>query len=129
MKNYKQLEQCIAFFLIFATDLTIITNIFITNITTMTDDRDLQTLQQCLDDYMVRTGRHEIDEIEANSALHRAGLLDDEEPHPGRPLREILMRLRDSNLLPQNIRQIYGAWKIKLSSTIAKTPLIIQFQE
>ncbi len=93
----------------------------------MDKTNDLQTLQECLDEYMIRTGRHEIDEIEANSALARAGLLSDEDQYPGRPLRDILARLRDSNHLPQNIRQIYGMWKIKLSGTIAKYPLILQF--
>ena len=93
----------------------------------MMDTGKLQTLQDCLDEYMIRTGRHEIDEIEANSALARAGLLSDEDQHPGRPLRDILIRLRDSNHLPQNIRQMYGMWKIKLSGTIAKYPLILQF--
>lgn len=93
----------------------------------MDNSDNLQILQKCLDEYMIRTGRHEIDEIEANSALARAGLLNDEEQYPGRPLRDILTRLRDSNHLPQNIRQILGMWKIKLSSTIAKYPLILQF--
>ena len=83
----------------------------------MTDKTEIQKLQHCLDEYMMHTGRHEINEIEANSALARAGLLEDEAPNPGRPLREILVKLRDSNLLPQNIRQIYGQWKIKLSGT------------
>ena len=107
------------FFPIFASDLKIILVMDKTN--------DLQTLQECLDEYMIRTGRHEIDEIEANSALARAGLLSDEDQHPGRPLRDILIRLRDSNHLPQNIRQMYGMWKIKLLGTIAKYPLILQF--
>ena len=107
------------FFPIFASDLKIILVMDKTNV--------LQTLQECLDEYMIRTGRHEIDEIEANSALARAGLLSDEDQHPGRPLRDILIRLRDSNHLPQNIRQMYGMWKIKLSGTIAKYPLILQF--
>ncbi len=93
----------------------------------MMDTGKLQTLQDCLDEYMIRTGRHEIDEIEANLALAHAGLLNDEDQHPGRPLREILIRLRDSNHLPQNIKQMYGLWKIKLSRTIAKYPLILQF--
>jgi len=98
------------------------------NPTKMTDETELTTLQHCLDEYMMHTGRHEIDEIEANSALARAGLLEDEDPNPGRPLREILVKLRDSNLLPQNIRQIYGQWKIKLSGTIVKYPTILQFE-
>lgn len=93
----------------------------------MDNAENLQKMQECLDEYMIRTGRHEIDEIEANSALARAGLLNDEDQHPGRPLRDILIRLRDSNLLPQNIRQIFGLWKIRLSSTMAKYPLVFQF--
>ena len=93
----------------------------------MTDIKTLQKLLHCLDEYMKRTGKREIDEMEANIELARVGLLNDEAPHPGRPLREILMRLRDSNHLPENIRQIYGLWKIKLSRTIMKYPLILQF--
>lgn len=94
----------------------------------MTDNKTLQNLLHCLDEYMKRTGKHEIDEIEANTELARAGLLNDEAPYPGRPLREILMRLRDSNLLPQNIKQMYGQWKIRISGTIAKAPMFFQFQ-
>ena len=92
----------------------------------MTDN--LQKLLHCLDEYMLRTGKQEIDDMEANSELARAGLLEDEDPAPGRPLREILMRLRDSNLLPQNIRHLYGRWKIRISGTIAKAPMFFQFQ-
>ena len=93
-----------------------------------TDSNKLKTMQKCLDEYMMRTGKHEINEMEANTELARAGLLDDDEPHPGRPLREILMRLRDSNLLPQNIKHLYGQWKIRMSTTIAKAPTFFQFQ-
>ncbi len=94
----------------------------------MTEKVEIKALQECLDEYMTQTGRMEIDEIEANSALARAGLLEDDTPSPGRPLREILIRLRDSNLLPQNIKHMYGRWKIRLSGTIAKAPLFFQFQ-
>jgi len=94
----------------------------------MTDNTKLQKLLHCLDEYMKRTGKHEIDEIEANSELARVGLLSDEAPFPGRPLREILMKLRDSDHLPQNIKQMYGQWKIRISSTIAKAPMFFQFQ-
>ncbi len=94
----------------------------------ITDCTKLQTLLRFLDEYMERTGKHEIDDMEANTALAQAGLLDDDAPHPGRPLREILMKLRDSNLLPQNVKNAYGQWKIRLSRTIAKVPLFFQFQ-
>lgn len=91
-------------------------------------DKNLKDLLHCLDEYMMRTGKQEINEMEANTELARAGLLNDDEPHPGRPLREILMRLRDTNLLPQNIRHLYGQWKIRISGTIAKAPMFFQFQ-
>ena len=94
----------------------------------MTDYNKLQTFLHCLDEYMKRTGKHEIDEMEANSELARAGLLNDEAPNPGGPLREILARLRDTNHLPQNIRHAYGQWKIRISGTIAKMPMFFQFQ-
>jgi hypothetical protein len=94
----------------------------------MTENVEIKALQECLDEYMTQTGRHEIDDIEANSALARAGLLEDDTPSPGKPLREILARLRDNNLLPQNIKHMYGRWKIRLSRTIAKAPLFFQFQ-
>lgn len=93
----------------------------------MSKINDLERIQECLDDYMMRTGKHEINEIEANSALQRAGVLNDEAAHPGKPLRDFLMWLRDNNYLPQNIMQRYGLWKIRLSSTIAKFPLVLQF--
>lgn len=69
-------------------------------------------MQHCIDDYMERRGKHEINEMEANSVLAGEGLMDDDQAQPGRPLRELLSRLRDSNLLPKNIRQTLGAWKI-----------------
>ena len=93
----------------------------------MKETDKLETIQHCLDEYMIHQGKHEIDEIEANSALANAGVLNDEDPSPGRPLREILMRLRDTNRLPQNIMHRYGMWKIRISNSIAKMPLVYQF--
>ena len=77
-----------------------------------------------LDEYMIRSGKEEINEMEANRELAKAGLLADEQAHPGRPLRKWLRKLPDSNILPQNIRQKCGAWTIRISSTIAKKPTI-----
>jgi hypothetical protein len=87
----------------------------------------VQHIQTCIDEYMVRTGKHEINEMEANIELARVGLLDDDVRHPGAPLRELLISLRDSNLLPQNIRQVFGSWKIKNSRTLQKMIQIMQF--
>ena len=80
-----------------------------------------------LDDYMLSTGRLEIDAIEANRELDRKGLLKDDQTHPGKPLELLLGRLRDMNLLPQGVRQLYGTWKIKHSKTIAKVRMIFQY--
>ena len=78
---------------------------------------NLKTIQKCLDDYMLRKGKTEIGDIEANQVLAVAGVINDDQAHPGRPLREILRKLRDTNLLPQNVRQFQGLWTIKHSKT------------
>lgn len=93
----------------------------------MIDFKQIKLIQDCLDEYMMRMGKHEINDMEANTELARVGLLEDDQPHPGRPLREFLAALRDSNLLPQNIKHFYGQWKIRISGTIAKMPLFMQF--
>ena len=80
-----------------------------------------------LDDYMLSTGRLEIDCIEANRVLDRKGLLKDDQTHPGRPLEALLGRLRDLTLLPQSVRQLYGTWRIRHSKTIAKVRMIFQY--
>ncbi len=72
-------------------------------------------VMQSLDSYLERHGKQEIDEIEANTELNRLGLMEDDQMHPGRPLRELLTWLRDHNKLPRNIRQILGSWHIKNS--------------
>lgn len=94
----------------------------------MIDLKKFSAIQTCLDEYMSHIGKNEINDMEANRELARAGLLDDSQPYPGKPLRNLLAGLRDFNLLPPNIRQKYGTWVIKLSTTIAKCPLVNQFQ-
>lgn len=94
----------------------------------MIDFKNFSAIQTCLDEYMSLAGKNEINDMEANRELARAGLLDDSLPNPGKPLRLLFAGLRDANLLPQNIRQIYGTWVIRLSTTIAKCPLVNQFQ-
>lgn len=94
----------------------------------MVDFKKFSAILSCLDDYMVLKGKKEINDMEANMELDRVGLLKDSQPSPGSPLRDLLIKLRDANLLPQNIKQVCGVWTIKLSSTMAKIPLINQFQ-
>ena len=76
---------------------------------------------------MLKMGKVEINEIEANNELARAGLMEDDQSRPGRPLREYLSSLRDTNLLPQNIKQLQGMWKIKHSKTVMRVLQILQF--
>lgn len=87
---------------------------------------NVQTIQSCLDDYMLRIGKVEISDIEANRELARVGLLHDDTVYPGEPLREFLRKLRDSNLLPKNIRQLNCVWSIKHSKAMAKMQQIFK---
>lgn len=84
----------------------------------------VQTIQSCLDEYMSRIGKVEINEIEANRELARTGLLKDDLVYPGEPLRDFLRELRDSNLLPKNFRQHNCLWIIRHSKTMAKVQQI-----
>lgn len=84
-------------------------------------------IQDCIDSYMQRMGKREINEMEANSELARQGLLADDERNPGEPLRQLLTNLRDSNLLPRNIRQRFGAWRISNSHTYQSLQQVLNF--
>lgn len=95
------------------------------NLTVMTATEFIKKAIRQLDEYMIRSGKDEINEMEANQELAREGMLADEMSHPGKPLREVLIKLRDSNRLPQNIRQRYGMWKIRISSTVARKPTVV----
>ena len=44
---------------------------------------NLKTIQKCLDDYMLRKGKTEIGDIEANQVLAVAGVINDDQAHPG----------------------------------------------
>lgn len=87
----------------------------------------VDAMRQCIDNYMARNNRAEIDEREANGELERAGLLNDDNRHPGKPLRELLDTLRDSDMLPRNIIYSCGQWHIRHSKTIAIGMVIFQF--
>lgn len=87
---------------------------------------NVQTIQACLDEYMIRMGKTKIDEIEANHELERAGLMADDAEYPGEPLREFLGQLRDTNSLPKNITLLNSVWAIRHSRTNAKSLLIFK---
>lgn len=88
---------------------------------------NVQTIQNCLDNYMLQRGKVEIGDIEANHELERAGIMKDDQTRPGEPLRDFLCKLRDANLLPQNFKQLQGLWTIKHSKTMAKVIQTLQF--
>lgn len=92
----------------------------------MNDSDRIKKAICCLDEYMINQGKGEIDEIEANRELQRAGVLEDEVSNPGRPLRNVLRRLRDANMLPCNIKQLYGSWKIHISKSISRQEIVCQ---
>lgn len=91
------------------------------------DKQTIDGMKKCLDDYMARNCKTEIDDQEANCELERNGLLDDDRRYPGKPLRELLSALRDSNSLPCNIKETGGRWHIRHSKTIAIGMIIFQF--
>ena len=72
----------------------------------MFNNTNVQSVQHCLDAYLQRIGKVEIDEIEANQELARAGVLADDQKHPGNPLREFLSKLRDSNKHSKSIMKM-----------------------
>ena len=45
---------------------------------------NLSLIQGCLDDYMSKMGKVEINEIEANNELARNGLMEDDQTRPDR---------------------------------------------
>lgn len=92
----------------------------------MFNSPNVQQIQSCLDAYMMRVGKIEISDIEANHELERAGVMIDDLVYPGEPLRAFLRKLRDSNLLPKNIRQQNLVWAIKHSKLNAKMQMIFK---
>lgn len=92
----------------------------------MFNSPNVQQIQSCLDAYMMRVGKIEISDSEANHELERAGVMIDDLVYPGEPLRAFLRKLRDSNLLPKNIRQQNSVWAIKHSKLNAKMQMIFK---
>lgn len=54
--------------------------------------KDIQAIITQLDTYLSRTGKPNIDPIEANDILARKGLLTDSKDRPGKPLRDLLRK-------------------------------------
>ena len=75
---------------------------------------------------MLRVGNIEICDLEDNHELERAVVLLDDIVYTGEPLRAFLRKLRDSNLLPKNIRQQNSVWAIKHSKLNAKMQMIFK---
>lgn len=54
--------------------------------------KDIKGIISHLDTYLSRTGQPNIDPVEANAILARAGLLTDSKGRPGKPLRDLLRK-------------------------------------
>lgn len=93
----------------------------------MFNTTNVKSVQHCIDAYLLKKGKEEINEIEANRELDRAGVMADDKQHPGEPLRTMFSDLRDHNSLPSNVRQLYGSWKIRHSRSTMKMAQIFQF--
>lgn len=71
----------------------------------MVDLKKFTAILSFLDNYMTSKGKKEINDMEANRELEHAGLLNDSQTEPGLPLRNLLMSMRDTNHLPQNVKR------------------------
>ena len=52
----------------------------------------MRVITKYLDDYLTNSGRADIDPVEANSLLAKAGILKDSKDRPGKPLRGLLRK-------------------------------------
>ncbi len=52
----------------------------------------MSEITKFIDDYLTKSGRADIDPIEANALLAKAGILKDSKDRPGKPLRDLLRK-------------------------------------
>ena len=52
----------------------------------------MSAITKFLDDYLTKSGRADIDPVEANALLAKAGILKDSKDRPGKPLRDLLRK-------------------------------------
>lgn len=52
----------------------------------------MRAIIKFLDDYLTKSGRADIDPVEANDLLAKAGILKDSKDRPGKPLRDLLRK-------------------------------------
>lgn len=74
----------------------------------------MENIIKYLDDFLTKTGRIEIDAVEANAILAKAGILKDNNDRAGKPLRELLRKGKLPHAYQANGRN----WKIPHSSKI-----------
>ncbi len=73
-----------------------------------------------LDDYLTRSGRQNIDPVEANALLSKAGLLNDSTDRPGKPLRDLLRKGQIPHAFQSDGKG--SSWTIPHSSRRTTTP-------
>jgi hypothetical protein len=74
----------------------------------------MENIINYLDDFLIKTGRIEIDAVEANAILAKAGILKDNNERAGKPLRELLRKGKLPHAYQANGRN----WKIPHSSKV-----------
>lgn len=52
----------------------------------------MSTIKKFIDDYLTKSGKADIDPVEANALLAKAGILKDSKDRPGKPLRDLLRK-------------------------------------
>jgi hypothetical protein len=52
----------------------------------------MSAITKFIDDYLTKSGRADIDPVEANALLAKAGILKDSKDRPGKPLRDLLRK-------------------------------------
>jgi len=52
----------------------------------------MSVITKFIDDYLTKSGRTDIDPVEANALLAKAGILKDSKDRPGKPLRDLLRK-------------------------------------
>ena len=72
----------------------------------------MENIIKYLDDFLIKTGRIEIDAVEANAILAKVGLLKDNKDRAGKPLRDLLRKGKLPHAYQANGRN----WKIPHSS-------------
>ena len=75
-------------------------------------------LQKFIDDYLTKSGRADIDPLEANALLAKAGILKDSKDRPGKPLRDLLRKGQLPHAFKQAVKVQVGQFHIQAKGKV-----------